>query len=86
MMLPENTQAIVNCFDPTPTINIIYAYYGSLNCSICNCTDMDKTNYIDSYCVGNGNSSFCTFTAGNSFFTDTCPGVVKHFWLTYFCS
>lgn len=86
LIVTENTRINITCSPPLSTINIVYAYYGTHNCTICNCTRMDFTANVTLYCANNGNPSFCTFQAGNSFFGDTCTLVVKKFWLTYFCN
>ncbi|CAF0820680.1 unnamed protein product [Adineta steineri] len=87
----ENTVIKMQCTSPTPTINVVNAYYGVQNSSVCDCTvsyctQMNVTQTVISYCAKNGSPSTCTFTVGNSIFPDTCHNVVKTFWLTYFCN
>ncbi|CAF1234121.1 unnamed protein product, partial [Adineta steineri] len=89
--LPENSIINITCVSPTPTINIQYAFYGvynntGCNCSPSNCTEMDVTQTVISYCANSSISSICIFTANNGFFNDTCVGKPKLFSLTYACT
>ncbi|CAF0929712.1 unnamed protein product [Adineta steineri] len=89
--LPENSIINITCVSPTPTINIQYAFYGVYNntgcsCSPSNCTEMDVTQTMISYCANSSISSICLFTANNGFFNDTCIGKPKLFSLTYACT
>ncbi|CAF1126483.1 unnamed protein product [Adineta steineri] len=88
--IPEHTVITITCVSPTPTINIVDAYYGVKDFSMCscassNCTIMDVTEVLISYCANSNSSSICTFSDNNSLFGDTCPNTLKAFWLTYFC-
>ncbi|CAF3732828.1 unnamed protein product [Adineta steineri] len=89
--LPENSIINITCVSPTPTINIQYAFYGVYNntgcsCSPSNCTEMNVTQTVISYCANSSNPSICIFTANNGFFNDTCIGKPKLFSLTYACT
>lgn len=86
LLVSENILVNISCSPPTPSLNIAYAYYGTQNCAICNCTRMDFTLNVTLYCTSFGTPSSCTFQAGNSFFGDTCNLVPKNLWLTYFCN
>ncbi|CAF3991470.1 unnamed protein product [Adineta steineri] len=88
--LPENSIINITCISPTPTISIQYAFYGVYNntgcsCSPSNCTEMDVTQTVISYCANISNPSICLFIANNGFFNDTCIGKPKLFSLTYAC-
>lgn len=87
MIFIEGGYVNISCPLSTPKLTITYAYYGSYNCTRCNCTRMDFTQKIVAYCSSNGTllSSTCSFAASNSFFIDTCNLVQKRLWLTYLC-
>ncbi len=74
-------------------IVIDFANYGRTSHPVCvqdqerdkpnNCFTPSHTNFIATFC--NGQSS-CVVPATNSFFGDTCPGVIKYLQIHYHCS
>lgn len=86
LFVGEFTQVNITCPPQLPSINIVYAYYGSKKCIACNCIRMDFTHNITLYCANSGNPSRCAFRVENAFFGDTCFFVPKNLWLTYFHS
>ncbi|UJR17589.1 hypothetical protein I4U23_004485 [Adineta vaga] len=89
--IPENTPVTIQCGSSTQNIIIINAYYGVKNftscpCATSNCTKMNVTQTLISYCANKDISSICTFSVSNTLFGDTCHMTPKAFWLTFFCA